>query len=119
MFPSANINFLRYNNCVNFIHNCTIFLHTVCELSREKNIIQKSLTCMHCLPISGHVIIHQTTVSFKFEIIVAVLFSAPSVVLQLLTWKHNIYKWICCQGFLPKAPSQKIFRSADILLVTA
>ena len=74
---------------------------------------------MHCLPISGHVIIHQTTVSFKFEIIVAVLLSAPSVVLQVLTWEHNIYKWICCQGFLPKAPSQKSFRSADILLVTA
>ena len=57
-------------------------------------------------------------------IAVAVLPPAPGAVLQLLTWEHNIYKWICCQsifcqGFLPKAPSQKIFGLADIMLVTA
>ena len=91
-------NFVRYNNCVNFLFNFTAFLHTVCELSREKNINQYSVACMHCLPISGHVMILQRTVSSKVETIVVVMLSAPGAVLQLLTWERNIYKWICCQS---------------------
>ena len=91
-------NFVRYNNCVNFLYNFTAFLHTVCELSREKNINQYSVACMHCLPISGHVMILQRTVSSKVETIVVVMLSAPGAVLQLLTWERNIYKWICCQS---------------------